>query len=98
MKWMGTNEYTGYIHAGISKTPEKNFELKLSYDRHYCQYFEKNESQWNLLLSDWLAKEIGRAAINVDGKTIIKNADLSKQLKVEIPAGLGTHNIQIRRK
>jgi len=98
VEWMGTDEYTGYIHAEILRTPEKDFELQLTYDRHYCQYFEKNESQWNLLLSDWLAKEIGRAAINVDGKTVIKNANLSKQLKVDIPAGLGTHNIQIRRK
>jgi hypothetical protein len=97
MEWIGTNEYTGYIHAEISRSSEKSLELQVSYDPHYCRHFEKNESQWNLLLSDWLAKEIGRASISVDGKTVIKNADFSKQLKVEIPAGLGTHNIQIRR-
>jgi hypothetical protein len=98
VQWMGLNEYIGYIHAKISTAPEKEFALQLDYDPHYCMYFNDRPSQWNLLLSDWLAKKLRRAAISVDNKTAIENAELSRQLTIEIPAGVGTHNIHIRPK
>ncbi|MBA7679695.1 hypothetical protein ES703_87997 [subsurface metagenome] len=93
---MGLNEYIGYIHAKVTGGGGKNIALQVSYDPHYCRHFENNQSEWNLMVSDWLAKDMGRPNISVDGKTVIKNADLSKQLRVNIPAGLGTHNIQIK--
>ena len=92
---MGLNEYIGYMHADVSRGDEKGLSLQVSYDPHYCRCFADRSSQWNLLVCDWLAKELGRVNISVDGKTVIKNADLSKQLKIDIPAGLGTHNIRI---
>ena len=98
LQWMGLNEYIGYIHAKISTVTEKALTLQLTYDPHYCMYFNDHPSQWNLLLSDWLAKKMRRATISVDGKTIIENAELFRQLTIEIPAGLGTHNIHIRPK
>jgi hypothetical protein len=96
VEWMGLKEYIGYIHTEISGGGEKGFALQVDYDGHYCQHFEKNESEWNLLVSDWLAKEVGEVTISVDGETVIDNANLSKQLKIKIPAGLGTHNIEIK--
>ena len=98
LQWMGLNEYIGYIHAKISTVTEKALTLQLTYDPHYCMYFNDHPSQWNLLLSDWLTKKISPATISVDGKTIIENAELFEQLTIEIPAGLGTHNIHIRPK
>lgn len=47
------------------------------------------------MVSDWLAKDLGRPMISVNGKKMITNADLSIQLKIKIPAGLGTYSIQI---
>ncbi len=96
VEWMGLNEYIGYIHAKLSGGGGKDLALQVSYDPHYCRYFRDHTSQWNLLLSDWLAKDLGRSTISVDGKTVIKNADLSKQLRVKIPAGVGVHNVRIK--
>ncbi len=96
VEWMGLNEYISYMHADVSRSDGKALALQVSYDPHYCGYFKDRSSQWNLLVCDWLAKELGRVNISVDGKTVIKNADLSKQLKIDIPPGLGTHNIHIK--
>jgi hypothetical protein len=48
------------------------------------------------MVSDWLAKDLGKPTISVDDRAVITSADLSKQLKVKIPAGIGVHNIQIK--
>ena len=97
-EWMGLNEYIGYTHAKVSGGQEKGLALQVSYDKHYCSYFKDHSSEWNLLVSDWLAKDLGKASISVDGKTLISNTDLTGQLTLKIPAGLGTHNIQIKQK
>lgn len=95
VEWMGFDEYTGYIHAKVSRASEKGFALRVEYDGHYCRHFENNDSEWNLLVSDWLAQDMGKATIKVDDKDVIAGADLSKELKIKIPAGLGSHNIEI---
>jgi hypothetical protein len=93
---MGLNEYIAYTHAKLARSPDKGLNLQLSYDPHYCRHFKNNPSEWLLSVSDWLAKDLGRPTVSVDGKTLITKADLSKPLKVKIPAGLGTHNIRIK--
>jgi len=98
IEWMGLNEYIGYTHAEVSGGQEKGLALQVGYDRHYCRYFKDHSSEWNLLVSDWLAKDLGKASISVNGKTLISNTDLTEQLKIKIPAGLGTHKIQIKQK
>jgi len=97
VRWIGINEFVGYTHAGLSGGPEAgNLTIRVDYDPHYCRYFEKKKSEWNLLVADWLAKSLGKPSVKVDGKTVVRKADLSKQLKVKIPAGVGKHSIQIR--
>jgi hypothetical protein len=96
VEWMGLNEYIAYTHAKLSTSPNQGLHLQLSYDPHYCRHFKERSSEWLLSVSDWLAKDLGRPTVNVDGKTVTAKADLSKPLKVKIPAGLGTHNIQIK--
>jgi hypothetical protein len=96
VEWIGLNEYIAYTHAKLSTSPDKGLHLQLSYDPHYCRHFKDNSSEWLLSVSDWLAKDLDRPTISIDGKTITAKADLSKPLKVKIPAGLGTHNIQIK--
>lgn len=98
VEWMGLNEYIAYTHAGVSNAPGKDFTLQVSYDLHYCRYFEERLSQWNLMVSDWLAQKLKPATVTVDGKTVIENTDFSKQLQIEVPAGLGKHTIHIRQK
>lgn len=42
-----------------------------------------------------LREAINNYGISVDRETVIKNVDLFEQLKINIPAGVGTHSIQI---
>lgn len=95
IEWMGLNEYIGYLHTEISGGRSGKLNLQINYDSHYCRYFGEEASQWNLLVSDWLAKELGGAKIIVDGKTAVKKADFSRQLQIKIPAGIGSHSIEI---
>ena len=96
VKWIGLNEFIGYTHAKVCGGRRDGIVLRVDYDPHYCRHFKDHTSEWNLLVSDWLAKELGRTTISVDDKTVIKNADFSGQLKIKIPSGVGTHNIQIK--
>jgi hypothetical protein len=96
VEWIGLNEYVAYTHAKPSNSPDKAFTLQVNYAPHYCRYFKDHSSQWNLMVSDWLAKDLGKPTISVDDRAVITSADLSKQLKVKIPAGIGVHNIQIK--
>jgi len=96
VEWMGTNELVGYTHAKLSGGGRNSVTIKAEYDDHYCTYFKDRQSNWNLLVSDWLAEELPESTISVDGKAVIKNADFSTRLKVVIPAGLGTHTINIK--
>jgi hypothetical protein len=98
VQWMGLNEYVGYTHAKVFSAAEDSLTLHISYDLHYCMYFKDRPSQWYLLLSDWLAEKFKTASIAVDDRILIKNADFSELLTIEVPAGTGTHSINIRQK
>jgi hypothetical protein len=92
--WMGFNECCAYLHGGIANTQKRGLGIEFHYDDHYCKYFEKKPSLWTLELSDAFRESAGKAAtLQVDGKKI-KAALVSKQI-VTIPAGLGTHRIEI---
>jgi hypothetical protein len=93
---MSINEFIGYIHASNSGTwmkKEGKLTLNLGYDPHYCLYFDKETSSWNLELADWLEDESGKiSAIKVDGKKI----PLSKSgLQIPVPPGSGEHKIEV---
>jgi hypothetical protein len=92
--WMGFNETCAYLHSGISNNGKDGFAIEFSYDDHYCNYFGKKPSFWTLELSDSFRQDSGTtASIFVDGKTV--KADLGSKQKIEIPAGLGIHKLEI---
>jgi len=90
--WMGFNETCAYLHTNIS-SPSNN-GIEIYYDNHYCKYFENKPSNWTLELSDNFKNDLGtNVSVTIDGKKNIPVQGL-KQL-IEIPAGLGTHSLQI---
>ena len=93
-RFMSINEFIGYIHAGNSGNWSKEMDkltITLDYDPHYCKYFETHSSNWNLEFSDWLVKEMGEvSSVIIDGKTVNRIVR-----KVEIPQGIGKHNIEV---
>jgi hypothetical protein len=94
-RFISINEYIGYIHAdnsGLWNENEKTLRVTVDYDPHYCRFFQKHTTSWNLQLSDWLQKKMGEiSSITVDGKSI----SVSRPVTVDIPAGTGKHEIKI---
>jgi len=93
--WMGFNEACAYMHAGISGIRNKGTLIEFNYDGHYCKYFESKPSRWTLELSDGFMENLGDdASVLVDGVKM-KSGPASSQV-IEIPAGLGSHTIEIK--
>ena len=89
---MGFNETCAYLHTNIT-SPTKN-GIEFYYDDHYCKYFENKPSNWTLELSDSFRNDLGNnASVTIDGKQNITLMGLKQP--IEIPAGLGTHSIQL---
>jgi hypothetical protein len=91
--WMGFNETCAYLHTLIDNKSNGGLGIKLEYDNHYCNYFEKKNSYWTLELSDDLKDSFkGNSALYVDN---VKQST-GLQGKIEVTAGLGTHTIEIK--
>jgi hypothetical protein len=92
--WMGFNETCAYLHTMIENSSRNSKGIELTYDGHYCRYFEKKPSRWTLELSDGFMESLEKGSvILVDGKMIQNPVDFKQVL--EIHAGLGIHNIEI---
>lgn len=92
--WMGFNETCAYLHADIADAPKASLGIVLRYDGHYCNFFEKKPSFWTLELSDRLREAQGKtASVRVDGRKT--KIHLGPKQVVQIPAGLGTHRIDV---
>jgi hypothetical protein len=92
--WMGYNEVCAYLHSIISDNGKNGFGIEFSYDNHYCRYFEKKPSNWTLELSDSYMEKLGnKYLVNIDGQKT--NIILRNKQKIEIPAGLGKHRIEL---
>jgi hypothetical protein len=94
-RFMSMNEYIGYLHAknsGKWNSEMDNLSITIDYDPHYCRYFEKHDSNWNLEFSDWLEKDLGKmSSITIDSKV----AKVSNG-KIRIPQGIGKHKIELK--
>jgi len=96
-RFMGINEFIGYLHAANSgqlintETPKLIFTV--DYDAHYCSFFKNYPSTWILELSDWVKEELGETPlVKVDGKPV----PFSKtSFNIPIPEGIGEHYIEI---
>lgn len=92
--WMGFNETCAYLHTLVENKAGGGFGLQLGYDDHYCRHFEKKNSFWTLELSDDFRKNFSSdLAVYVDN---VKSANMSNDSRIEVPAGLGIHTIELR--
>jgi hypothetical protein len=94
-RFININEFIGYIHSGNSgkwNNENKLLSITVDYDPHYCRYFEKHESYWNLEISDWISKSnVNTPEIKVDGITGKGSYD-----RIKVPQGAGKHEILIK--
>lgn len=95
-RFMGINEFIGYLHAYNSGSwikEETKLTLTVDYDPHYCLHFNNHPSFWILELSDWLEKEMGEISLlKVDGKAVPFSPS---PFNVPIPSGTGKHKIEV---
>jgi hypothetical protein len=92
--WMGFNEVCAYLHARIADNDGNGFGIEFNYDAHYCKYFENKPSHWTLELSDTFLENLGTGtSVLIDGRKT--SIELGQKQVLEIPAGLGTHKINI---
>ena len=92
--WMGFNETCAYLHSDISVSQTGGFCINLTYDAHYCKYFEKKPSRWTIELSDRFRKKLEpETMILVDGQKTL-SMESSKEI-VTVPPGLGRHRIEL---
>ncbi len=96
-RFISINEYIAYLHTNNSGSWDKEgkkLRFRVDYDPHYCRYFDKKTSVWNLELADWLVEEMGEpAGVIVDGKPL-KNIRTAGTLS--LPAGAGEHEIEVK--
>jgi hypothetical protein len=93
---METNEYIGILHTEVnSSSGGDNLQLTFAQDNHYCAYFDKHDSSWQLWLADPLREELAAShpEVFLDGKPVrLSSADLQHEsLAIDLPPGLATH-------
>ena len=98
---MGTNQYIGILHTVVnSSLNDEGLQLTFAQDNHYCAYFAKHDSSWQLWLSDALRDKLAGAQpeISVDGKAVrLSAADLQHEnLAIDLPAGLADHTWRLK--
>jgi hypothetical protein len=77
IRYMSGSEYSGYLHAKVSRTRGDPLQLNVDYDAHYCDYFAAHPSHWTLHFSDETRQSMGGSA--------------PEKQKIEVQKGLGTH-------
>ena len=95
-RFMGINEFIGYLHAnnsGYWSKEETKLTITVDYDPHYCLHFNNHPSSWTLELSDWLEKKTGKISlIKIDGEDVQSSLSPSE---IQIPSGTGKHKVEI---
>src|SRR5579863_1273368 len=49
-RFIGMNELVAYLHARVEAVPGRALRFTLTYDEHYCRFFQDHPSQWELEL------------------------------------------------
>ncbi|MEN8227013.1 MAG: hypothetical protein ABFS38_02580 [Bacteroidota bacterium] len=95
-RFISINEFIGYLHtknSGNWMRKDAKLQFRVEYDPHYCQYFSKQTTSWNLEIADWLWKESGEiSTVKVDGKSVSLSSIGSM---IEVPSGTGAHMIEV---
>ena len=90
-RYMGLNEYVGYMHAAVSAKGRKALVISLDYDARYCHKFEARGSEW-LIEIPGLARS---AEVKIDG-TLQSLPFKDGVESVSVPPGVGRHTVEVR--
>lgn len=95
-KTIATNEYIGILHTDIrSSFDDGGMQLTFTQDPHYCAYFAKHPSSWQLWVADPMKASMKAAGrkLTIDNKPAnLTEADLSGDaVTIHLPAGTGAH-------
>jgi hypothetical protein len=93
-RFIGLDEYIGYIHTQIRSTGGP-LSLEISAHPRFGRYFETHPSEWSLHLSDWLRTQMQGQEwrLEIDGKSGTFNPE--EWTSISFVPGRPVHRIQI---
>lgn len=99
---LGTNQYIGILHTQITSSSDgSGFQLSFKQDPHYCMYFEKHPSSWQLWLADPMKQQLKATELRlmVDNQPAnLTAADFnSEAVTIHLSAGTGVHTWKLER-
>ena len=99
---LGTNQYVAILHTAIAASARNgDLRIRFDHDPHYCAYFAKHSSSWQVWTSDLLRQQwnTAQARITVDGVALSMKQPTSsaEALTIELPAGAWSHEVAISR-
>jgi hypothetical protein len=95
-RFMGLDEYIGYIHAQVRSTGGL-LSLEISNHPRFGRYFGSHRSQWSLHLSDWLMAQMQgeQWELKIDGQARSFRPD--EWTPIDLSAGKVPHRVEIDR-
>jgi hypothetical protein len=93
-RFMGLDEYIGYLHAVVTSAGGAP-DIEVVDHPRFGRYFKTHEASWDLHLSDWLRTRLpeGEGRMEVDGQT--RPFAPAEWTAVKLTAGGPVHHIRI---
>jgi hypothetical protein len=93
-RFMGLDEYIGYLHAAIT-APGGLSDIEVADHPRFGRYFKTHDAAWDLHLSDWLRDQLpqANARLEVDGQA--RPLTRAELIAIKLPAGRPIHHIRI---
>lgn len=89
-RYLGMNEYIGYLHAHVSRQEGERLTLVVEYDDHYCAYFRDHASEWRLEIPGV------NTALRVDVDGMTSGVSFQDGVgSVNVPKGIRKHVISV---
>lgn len=100
--YMGFNELSAYTHAEIQTAAVSDFQIDITYDDHYCQWFKTRPSYWKMMITDDCIQQIAdeqTITIMIDSevkRVLQRNQAVKNVIDIELSKGIGKHSVQLK--
>lgn len=93
-RFMGLDEYIGYLHAAVTSAGG-GLDIEVVDHPRFGRYFKTHEASWDLHLSDWLRKQLPERGgrMEVDGQT--RPFAPEEWTAIKLTAGGTVHRIRL---
>lgn len=93
--YIGYSDYIAYMHSSIQMKGGNILKIIFNWQNPLCQALVHCESQWSLLLSNWLREKIGGNYITLEIDGHRTKVPASAKIDFSIPAGGHSHTVTL---